>query len=567
MRCRSRLPSTLFAGFLACSATLVGTEEPFPILAEAAATVSSPATQAQAPDKTAAQAPASQLPAVAVSAQSQVSPTTFSASTELVSVPVVVKDSQGRHVLGLSGVDFRIYENGHQQVIRNFEAITETAVGSPVANDHALPRAAGNGYYGALGAVILFFDQVNTPVSEQAEVRHLLARSYRERQTLAIPTCVVLYTGSELRLLAQPTNDPAMVAAAIDKIQTTITAHGAGISGELPLPEGARENQVVGDAKLEQDRAVQRFVYYTGRAMTAGDTAQALTSVGRFFAPWSGEKVLIWISAGTTILIPANELAANHIRVFPLNVHANMPYMFISSFTLPVSTSEYDTEVNWGLLQNMRSVAQETGGELCNSSLQAEACVRSAEQDAREFYLLAYATHSRQRRPEWRTIHVTVQRPEVKVFARTGVLIETNPDSAQEKREQIQAALLSPVEFSALRVDALLPDQDKPGRAITVSVVMRADAQRPPVWSDSGVNFTVAGVVLQGIRVVQRFGEDVQGLLPLSTERGLERDGLAWSRRISLLSSPSTLRLVVRDNNTGRLGSVTKTLPARATVQ
>jgi len=357
------------------------------------------------------------------------------------------------------------------------------------------------------------------------------------------------------------------VAAAIDKIQTTITAHGAGISGELPLPEGALENQVVGDPKLEQDRAVQRFVYYTGRAMTAGDTAQALTSVGRFFAPWSGEKVLIWISAGTTILIPANELAANHIRVFPLNVHANMPYMFISSFTLPLSTYEYDTEVNWGLLQNMRSVAQETGGELCNSLLQAEACVRSAEQDAREFYLLTYATHSRQRRPEWRTIHVTVQRPEVKVFARTGVLIETHPDPAQGKQKQIQAALMSPVEFAALRVDALLPDQDKPGREITVSLVMRADAQRPPLWNDSGVNFTVAGVVLQGMRVVQRFGEDVQGLLPLSTERELERDGLAWSRRISLLSSPSTLRLVVRDNNTGRLGSVTKTLPARATVQ
>ena len=73
-----------------------------------------------------------------------------------------------------------------------------------------------------MGAVILFFDQVNTPVSEQAEVRRSLARSYRERQTLAIPTCVVLYTGSELRLLAQPTYDPAMVAAAIDKIQTTI---------------------------------------------------------------------------------------------------------------------------------------------------------------------------------------------------------------------------------------------------------------------------------------------------------------------------------------------------------
>ena len=567
MRCMSTLLSMVSVGFLAYAATLVGTEEPIPILAGAAAPVSSPATQAQALDKTAAQAPASQLPALPVSAQSQVSPTTFSASTELVSVPVVVKDSQGRHVLGLSDADFRIYENGHQQVLRNFEAVTETAAGSPVANDLVLSPAAGNGYHGALGVVILFFDQVNTPVSEQTEVRHLLARSYRERQTLGVPTCVVLYTGSELRLLGQPTNNSAMVAAAIDRIKSTIRARGAGISGELPLPQGARENQVVGDAKLEQDRGVQRFEYYTGRAMTAGDTAQALALVGRFFAPWLGEKALIWISAGTTIPIPADELAASRIRVFPLNVHANTPYMFISSFTLPLSTYENETEVNWGLLQNMRLVAQETGGELCNSPLQADACVRSAEQDAREFYLLTYATHSRQRRPEWRTIHVTVQHPGVKVFARTGVLIGTHPDPAQEKRKQIQAALLSPVEFATLHVDALLPDQDKPGREITVSLVMRADAQRPPVWSDSGVNFTVAGVVLQGMRVVQRFGEDVQGPLPLSTKRELERDGLAWSKRITLLSSPGTLRLVVRDNNTGRLGSVTKTLPARAIVQ
>ena len=115
MRCMSTLLSMVFAGFLAFSATLVATEEPCPILSEAAAPVSSPPTQAQAFDKTAAQALASQVPATAVSAQSQVSPTTFSASTELVSVPVVVKDSQGRHVLGLSDADFRIYENGHQQ--------------------------------------------------------------------------------------------------------------------------------------------------------------------------------------------------------------------------------------------------------------------------------------------------------------------------------------------------------------------------------------------------------------------------------------------------------------------
>jgi VWFA-related protein len=501
-----------------------------------------------------------------LSAPPQASFPTLSVRTELVSVPVVVKDSRGHHIQGLSGADFRVYENGHLQAIRSFETVTGNA--APTVSDLAHLSQAGSGrLYGGLGAVILFFDQVNTPTNEQLEVRHLLARSYGERQRLPVPTCVILYTGSELRLLAQPTTDPATVGAAIAKIQTTITARGAGMSGELPLPAGARENQVVGDAKLEQDRAVQRFVYYTGRAITAGDTAQALTSVGRFFAPWSGEKVLIWITAGTTIPIPTAELAADRVRVYPLNVHNHMPYMFTSTFTVPVSTYEYETEVNRELLQNMRSAAEETGGELCNDSLQPEACVRSAEQDASEFYLLSYATHSGQKRAEWRTIHVTVQRPGVRVFARTGVLIETHPDPIQEKQRQLQAALLSPVEFSALSVEAVLPEQGKSGSAITVLLVMRSDAQRPPLWSDTGVNFTVAGVVLQGLRVVQRFGEDVRGPLPIATERELEKNGLAWSKRIRLLPGTATLRLVVRDNNTGRLGSVTEALPARTTVQ
>jgi hypothetical protein len=228
----------------------------------------------------------------------------------------------------------------------------------------------------------------------------LLARSYRERQTLAIPTCVVLYHRFGVAVACPA--DLRSCDGGRSHRQDSDHYHctrGRHLRLQLGVAHHLVLGSTFGQGQFSQDRAIQRFVYYTGRPITAGDTAQALTSVGRFFAPWSGEKVLIWISAGTTILIPADELAANRIRTFPLNVHASMPYMFISSFTLPVSTYEYDTEVNWGLLQNMRSVAQETGGELCNSPLQAEACARSAEQDAREFYLLTYATHSRERGP------------------------------------------------------------------------------------------------------------------------------------------------------------------------
>lgn len=57
---------------------------------------------------------------------------------------------------------------------------------------------------------------------------------------------------------------------------------------------------------------------------------------------------------------------------------------------------------------------------------------------------------------------------------------------------------------------------------------MRFDAQRPPMWSDIGVNFTVAGLVLQGLRVVQRSSGDVQAPLPSAMERELEKVGERW---------------------------------------
>src|SRR5271167_2485203 len=50
----------------------------------------------------------------------QVSVPTFQTSTELVSVPVIVKDRHGNHVYGLTKSDFRILEDGHEVEIRSF---------------------------------------------------------------------------------------------------------------------------------------------------------------------------------------------------------------------------------------------------------------------------------------------------------------------------------------------------------------------------------------------------------------------------------------------------------------
>lgn len=486
---------------------------------------------------------------------------TFRAGTDLVSVPVVVKDRRGNHVYGLTRNDFRIFENGHQVAISSFDSVTRqppsaVAVGDGASRQTPLPQAS------TAAAIILFFDQLNTPADEQPGVRNQLARWYKGQQTLAASTCVILYTGSSLRIVQPPTVDAAKVAAAIESIPTTINSHGAGAAGDVPLPETAEENTPMTAGQLADLRSLFQLAYFWNRALGAGDTGSALIYAGRLFAAWPGEKALIWVSAGTTTGIETFPLQAAKVKLFPLNVHANIDYRFLSTSSLPDTTSKNETEVNHQLLENMREAAQETGGELCNNSFEPQSCVLKAMDDATDHYLLSYEIHARSSQPEWRQIRVKVDRPGVTVSARRGVMIAPALTTEEKKRRQIAAALASPADLPGLPLELEPFPPHQPGQELILSLLLRSDATHPGVWNAAATDFTVAGVVLCGAQVVQRFGEDFHGPLPQETISDLDAYGFNWIHEIVAPHDPARVRLVVRDNATGRIGSITRTLPS-----
>ena len=490
----------------------------------------------------------------------QVSAPTFRTSTELVSVPVVVKDRHGNHVYGLTKNDFRVFEDGHEVEIRSFDSVTEPPPSALSIRDREKRQMP---VLQAIGPapIILFFDQLNTPSNEQPEVRRKLALWYQGQQTLATPTCVILYTGSALRILQQPTLEAAKVRAVIESIPTTVNSQGAGATGELPLPDGAHENLPPVDALFVELRQLARMDYFWHRATGPGDTQSALIYAGRLFAAWPNEKALIWVSAGTTTKVWTAPLQTAQVKLYPLNVHTGIPYEFLSSFTRSDTTYQYETDVNGQLLQNMRDAAQETGGELCNDSLEPQSCVQKALEDATDHYLLSYETHSRSSQPEWRQIRVRVERPGVTVSARNGVMIAPTLRTGEKKREQIAAALASPVDLPGLRLELQPFPPHQLGQKFLLSLLMRSDANRPGVWNSDGTDFTVAGIVLSGSGVVQTFGEDVHGQLPRKTVSDLDASGLAWTHKITAPKDATAVRLVVRDNATGRIGSITRSLP------
>lgn len=489
----------------------------------------------------------------------QASAPTFHTSTELVFVPVVAKDRHGNHVHGLTKNDFRIFEDGHEVEIRSFDTVARQQVSAislraPAKPQMPWPQAMEP------APIILFFDQLNTPASEQPEVRRRLALWYQNQQTLAASTCVILYTGSALRILQQPTIEGAKVRAAIESMPTTINSQGAGATGELPLPDGANENLPVLTGQFVELRSLARMNYFWNRATGARDTESALISAGRLFAAWPGEKALIWISAGTTTRIWTSPLQAIQVKLYPLNVNANLPYEFSTTFTRSDTTYEYETDVNSQLLQNIRDAAQETGGELCNNSLEPQSCVQKALDDASDHYLLSYETHSRSSQPEWRQIQVKVNRPGVGISTRSGVMIAPTLNTAEQKSDQIAAALASSVDLPGLRLELQSFPPHLQGQDLILSLLLRSDEKHPGVWNSEGMDFTVAGVLLSGSGVVERFGEDVHGSLPQKTISDLDASGLIWTHKVAAPNDPTIVRLVVRDNATGRIGSITRSL-------
>ena len=483
---------------------------------------------------------------------------TFQSGTELVSVPVVVKDHRGNRVHALTLNDFRIYENGHQVPIYSFAAPTAesnpaTSAGTPAVRPTPSPRDI------APTPIILFFDQLNTPASEQTEVRRRLVAWYHNQSSLPAPTCVVLYTGWSLRILQQPTLDATKVLSAIDNISTTVNSQGAGATGELPLPAGANENLAIGtgDGPL---RSISRWEYFWHRDAGSSDTQSALIAVGKLFAAWPGEKALIWVSAGPTQPVWTAPLQAMEVKLYPIHVHTSVPYEFVASFTTPLTTYSYETDVNSQLLRNLREAALETGGELCFNSEDPRSCVQKALQDATDHYVLTYQTHSHSSQPEWRQIQVKVERPGITVSSRNGVLIAPSLKGGEKKREQITAALASPIDLPGLRLDFRAVPPRQSGQELLLSVVMLSDANRPGVWNRDGTDITIACVVLRGTDVIEQFGEDIHGPLSPNTVGLLEASGLTWTHKIAPPEDATAVRLVVRDNATGRIGSVTRTL-------
>jgi VWFA-related protein len=302
------------------------------------------------------QAPQNTAAPVTAEMSSHDAPATFSAKVNLVMVPVVVRDGQGKAVGTLKKEDFQLFDKGKPQVIARFsvEKAGETAVPAEVATDEAAIEKSAEPTSPAAPIaqrfVLYLFDDVHTTTADLIQARDAADRHFSE--SLGPATRAAIFTTSGqgnqdftddrvklhealMKLMARPTIGPAgtecpdltyYMADLIQNKNDTTALHAAAqevLASCEPPPPGP---QTPASAQQAEQQAESLSQGTASRVVNQGerDTRLAFTVLEgaiRRLSAAPGERVLVFVSSGFFL---TDELRQEETEIMDRAIRANV---------------------------------------------------------------------------------------------------------------------------------------------------------------------------------------------------------------------------------------------------
>jgi VWFA-related protein len=534
-------------------------------------------------------------------------PLTFTSKAIYVLVPVVVTDKDGKPVTGLKKEDFHVQENGKDQAVASLENIQATT--TPV------PRAAtpGNEVRNQTSSdatprrlVIIALDMVNTPFEDQARARRALISYLSENIDPDSLYQLVSVENNGLRVLHEYTEETAPLIATLKKVGSkfpTVKADPGFVQRAESTNTGPNATVQIGeDPELgtplvgppEFREAIARFLAESGmqeirseQATAVNSTLSAFQQIAERASGVPGRKSLIWItgsfpfsidpgsasvSAGTSFAAYQHvmQLLENQlISVYPVDARGLVAAELDA--TTQISTRRLVT--NPGLqrdmsnrlldtLNTMRAFADMTGGRAYVNTNDTRGAIREAVQDGSSYYMLSFAADKSDRRPGWRKINVKVG--DYHVRARHGYfLTQTTLDPLTSAKYDIDSALRSPLDYTGLPVQIVMNPTVVSGNKRKVTFAMTVPPKVARVDSDDKNHMHVEIAYAVWTATGQDAGHKGTSynlnLNPTQLQQ-IDTNGLGYGDTLDLAPGSYKLRVVVRDNLTGQIGSVSAPL-------
>jgi hypothetical protein len=215
---------------------------------------------------------------------------------------------------------------------------------------------------------------------------------------------------------------------------------------------------------------------------------------------------------------------------------------------------------------NMREMATQTGGKAYYNRNDIDRAVALASNDGSVYYALSYSSTNKKFNGDYRTIKVEVKRPDVQVRHRAGYFAFDSQAIAKGNKNKGKnaAAELSLADVASDSTLVLFDAQVTPkaiqGGKSTFPVMFRVDPKSVS-WGESGkhdldIDLYVLAVDAAG-KVATNSGLTVAQSLDDSQYGQVAQGGLIVPVEITLTGGEYTMKLAVRDNRTGMLGSMT----------
>ncbi len=504
---------------------------------------------------------------------------TFRVQTDLVLVNVTVRDKSGNLIRGLKPEDFTILEDNKPQKVVSFDVENIDAVANQdVAQTKLLPgppTAEGSAASAATSAsgsanefkdrrlIVLFFD-LSAMEPDEIDRAITSAEHYVDTQMAPADLVSIVSLGSSLLVNQDFTSDHGLLKK---QLQAFSAGSGQGFEeGTTGTTEGTPD---------------------TGQPFTADDTEynifntdrrlEALRSVAEKLSHLQQKKSLIYFSSGmdrtgienqSELRAAINAAVRSNMAIYTMDLRG-LQALVAGGEAQNASlrgTSAYSGQSminalnsNFTTQETLVTLASDTGGRAFLDSNDFTQVFKGVQQDTSTYYLLGYRSTNPARDGRYRRIAVKVNVSGAKSDYRRGYYAPADyqHSTKEDKELQLQEELASE-----------LPTTDLPLYLSTAYFRMEANKFFIPislVVPGSEIPFTrssdrdkatldVIGLVLDSEHhPVTRIRDTVK--LAVDTSSEVRKKNVQYDTGLSLPPGKYHLKFVVRENQSGRMGS------------
>jgi VWFA-related protein len=506
---------------------------------------------------------------------------TIRAAVDLVEIDALVTDRDGKPITGLKKEQFSLTENGRPQTISTFEyndvekIETAPAAGQPpvtiplgmVAAPEQVKAQVRNHRL-----IVFFFDMTSLEPEDLLRSTRAAEKFLREQMTPADLVGVVAF-GNTLRVIANLTNDRALLLDAVDAL---VPGHEA----ELAAMAAAAAQD--GETAVTED---------TGAAFTADDTEfnvfntdrklAAMEAVSNILDGIPGKKAVIQFTGGITQTgeenrsqLTAATNSANRANVSIYTVDSRGLLAEIPGGDASVGAASgrsmysgaavyQQTQARQDSRETLATLAADTGGRSFFDVGDLGRVFEAVQADTTGYYLLGYYSTDAARDGRWRRVNVKVKLPPgAHLRYREGYYAPKNFGifTTEDRERQLEEAMNSPtpevelpvaVETGQFRVDR---DQI----FVPISAKLASSALQ---WAEkrgsreTAFEFAAELRDARTRRVVGALRDTITVKLGAERFEQVQQRALVYQGGILLAPGTYQLKFLARENESGRIGT------------